>query len=184
LSSLSYQVANVGRPSDALLLARTAVKGADSVPAVRALLLERVAWAAAKAGEVSVALRTLDQVDDVFGARRIGDSEPEWTYWLNQDEVSTMRARVFVELGRPREAGPVLDDVLSRYPAEAARESALYWSWLAEAYAKSGEFDAARDALGTASGFASRVRSVRADNRIELVTARLPENQRPDGVGR
>lgn len=177
LSSLAYQMANVGRPSDALLLARTAVKGADGAPVVRALLLERVAWAAAKSGDALAALRALDRVDNVFGSRRPGDCEPEWTYWLNGDEVDTMRARVLVELGRPQDAGPVLNDVLSRYPASAARESALYWSWLAESYVKSGEIDGAREALDTARQFASHVRSARADDRIEAVSACLPKNR-------
>jgi len=44
LSSLSYQIANVGKAHDAALLARSAVKGAgDASPLVRALLWERVA---------------------------------------------------------------------------------------------------------------------------------------------
>jgi hypothetical protein len=44
LSSLSYQMANIGNPADAALLARSAVKGArNATPIVRALLLERVA---------------------------------------------------------------------------------------------------------------------------------------------
>jgi transcriptional regulator with XRE-family HTH domain len=48
LSSLSYQIANVGKREDALLIARSAVTGAaDATPVVRALLLERLAWAAA-----------------------------------------------------------------------------------------------------------------------------------------
>jgi transcriptional regulator with XRE-family HTH domain len=49
LSSLSYQIANVGRPQDAVLLARSASKGAvNASPVVRALLLERVCWASAR----------------------------------------------------------------------------------------------------------------------------------------
>jgi tetratricopeptide (TPR) repeat protein len=169
LSSLSYQMANAGKSSDALLLARTAAKGADGSPIVRSLLMERVAWAAAKSGEASEALRTLDHVDAVYEARRPGDEEPEWTYWLSRDEVNTMRARVLVEIGRAAEAGPVLTDVLSRYPAEAARESALYWSWLAEAHVKAGEFDEAQVALVTARKFAARVHSHRANTRVAAV---------------
>ncbi|WP_207920275.1 hypothetical protein [Saccharopolyspora aridisoli] len=50
LSSLSYQLANVGKRRDAALLARTAVRGAEGASTVvRALLLERLAWASAKA---------------------------------------------------------------------------------------------------------------------------------------
>ena len=52
LSSLAYQVANIGRPDDAVLLARAAVRGAAGAGGrPRALLLERLAWASARAGD-------------------------------------------------------------------------------------------------------------------------------------
>lgn len=176
LSSLSYQIANVANPTDALLMARTAEHGAhESPPAVKALLLERVAWAAARSRKPDLAARVLDQVDDIFESRSSGDDEPEWVYWLTRDEVDTMRARCAVELGDPNTAERLLVPVLSRYPAQSERESALYWSWLAEAYAKEGELDQARATLGTVRGFAESIRSQRVDDRIaaveELLTA-------------
>jgi hypothetical protein len=65
LSSLSYQLANVGNPADAALLARSAVKGAGTAtPVVRALLLERLAWASARARDGEAVRRALDEVDD------------------------------------------------------------------------------------------------------------------------
>lgn len=172
LSSLSYQIANVGRPDDALLLARTAVKGANgAAPAVRALLLERVAWSAAKSGDADVAARALDEVDDAFESRTDGDGEPEWVYWLDRGEVDTMAARIAVELGRPAEAARLLVPVLESYDATHSRESALYWAFLAEAYVRSGELDAAGNALDRARGFAALVRSPRADDRVQRVQA-------------
>jgi transcriptional regulator with XRE-family HTH domain len=174
-SSLSYQIANVKRPADALLLARSAVKGSNgATPTTQALLLERVAWAAAKAKEARAALRTLDQVDDAYESRSVGDADPEWVYWLNRDEISTMRARVMVELGRPAEAEPLLLEVLSRYPEDSHREQSLYWSWLAEAYARSGELDQAKAALATAGNYADQVNSPRANDRITVVASLLP----------
>lgn len=63
--------------------------------------------------------------------------------------------------------------------ASAARESALYWTWLAEAYLKSAELDGAREALAIARQFASRVRSARADPRIAQGAALMPQTPRP-----
>jgi len=53
ISTLAYQVSNVGNPRDAILLAQSADTGAQrqTTPRVQALLKERVAWASAKAGE-------------------------------------------------------------------------------------------------------------------------------------
>lgn len=170
LSSLSYQLTNTGAERDGLLLARTAAKGAAGASGgVRALLGERVAWAAARCGEEDVARRVLDAVDDAF--EDSGDGDPEWTYWLTRDEIDTMAARVHVQLGRPAEAAGLLAPVLSRYPASSARESALYWAELAEAYGRARELDAAQDALDAARGFAERVNSARANARVNAVQA-------------
>lgn len=117
-------------------------------------------------------LRTpLDQVDDLFEAGGDGGLEPEWVYWVSREEVSVMRVRVMVELQRPREAEELLTDVLTRYPTDLARESALYWSWLAEAYAAAGDYDAARTALGTAGEHASLIHSARANDHLTAVGA-------------
>lgn len=170
LSSLSYQLANTGAERDALLLARTAAKGAtDAAGTVRALLAERVAWAAARCGEEDAARRALDAVDDAFDDG--GNEDPEWTYWLSRDEIDTMAARVHIQLGRPVEAAALLEPVLSRYPVSSARESALYWAELAEAHARACDIDAARQSLGTARGFAERVNSARAGARVAAVEA-------------
>lgn len=168
LSSLSYQLTNTGAARDGLLLARTAVKGANGAATggVRALLTERVAWAAARCGEPDIARRALDAVDEAFDAA--GD-EPEWVYWLNRDEIDTMAARVHVQLGRPADATALLGPVLARYPSSSARESALYWAELAEAHARARNLDAARDALEKAQGFAEKVNSARADARVTAV---------------
>ncbi|WP_249124951.1 helix-turn-helix domain-containing protein [Saccharopolyspora erythraea] len=100
LSSLSYQIATVGDPRDAALLARTAAVGATgATPVVRALLLERVAWASAKSRDVDGTWRALDEVDDAFEER--GADEPEWVYWLDRGEIDVMAGRCMIGLGGP-----------------------------------------------------------------------------------
>jgi hypothetical protein len=118
-------MSNVGNSFDAVLLARTAVKGAaGATPVVRALLLERLAWAQAKAGAEYGTWRTLDAVDDAYKQR--GEDEPEWVYWLNRNEIDVMAGRCLIELGRAREAEPLLSAAITNYPAEHAREIALF----------------------------------------------------------
>jgi len=175
LSCLAYQMTNRGQQlPDAQLLARTAAKGAAAAtPMVRALLLERVAWAAASAGNAEQTARVLDQVDETFDSRRPGDDDPHWVYWLSRDEVDTMRARCAIRLGDPAAAEQLLVPVLARYPADAARECALYWSWLAEAYARAHQTDQAREALGRVLGYAQISGSQRVDDRIAAVEGLL-----------
>jgi transcriptional regulator with XRE-family HTH domain len=175
LSSLSYQMANVGKAHDAVLLARSAVKGAgDSSPVVRALLLERLAWASARSRDHVRTRRVLDAVDDAYESRSPGVAEPEWVYWLDRDEIDVMAGRCLIELGSPNTAAPLLARAISSYDANHAREVALYLSWLAEAYARAGTVDAARHTLARARKIAQGINSARLDLRINQVGSLLP----------
>ncbi|WP_020644859.1 helix-turn-helix domain-containing protein [Amycolatopsis balhimycina] len=170
LSSLAYQMANVGDPADAALLAKTAVKGArDATPVAKTLLLERVAWAGARARDVEGARRALDLVDDTYEERSPGIPEPEWVYWMSRDEIDVMAGRVLIEVGQPVKAAPLLTRAIDAYDAEHAREVALYQTWLAESYARAGELDAAREVIGAARGAAAGINSARLGRRVEEI---------------
>lgn len=174
LSSLSYQVANVGDPADAVLLARSAVKGTEgATPVVRALLWERVAWASARSRDREGALRALDAVDAEHERRSPGVSEPEWVYWLNRAEIDVMAGRCLIELGDPVAAEPLLSAAIAGYQAEHAREVALYRTWLAESYARAGVLDAARETIIDARRAAEEINSARLHARVTEVEGLL-----------
>lgn len=172
LSSLAYQVANVGRPREAALLAATAVRGAEAATGrVRALLLERVAWAYARAGDDRETDRVLAEVDEAFDTAT--DVEPDWVYWLDRGEIDIMAGRVNVELRRPLRAVPLLSAAITEYDQSRAREVGLYETWLAESYAQANELDAAMATLGSAEEKAARVHSARLSARIRYVRRML-----------
>lgn len=116
ISTLSYQIANTGNPRDAAVLARTAYSGAkrQATPKARALLLERIAWAAAKSGDAQDCERSLGAVTDHFsqGPR---DNDPDWIYWLNLEEIDVMAGRCYTELRIPARAEPLLRDAIGQY---------------------------------------------------------------------
>ncbi len=171
LSSLSYQIANIGRRDDALLIARSAVTGApDATPVVRALLAERLAWAAARLNDTETTRRALDAADNAYAERSDGIAEPEWVYWLNRAEIDVMAARCHIELGTPDAAEPLLTRTLAGYNHAHAREVALYQTWLAEGYAKTGDLDAARSTLNRATSTEAHSGSVRLQRRVRAVT--------------
>jgi len=170
LSSMSYQMASMGKAHDAALLARSAVTGAgDASPLVRALLWERVAWASSRSRDCSGTRRALAAVDDAYEERSVGVAEPEWVYWLDRKEIDVMAGRCLIELGDPHAAALLLDRAIDSYDADHVREVALYLSWLAEAYARAGARDAAHDTLARACEFARKTNSVRLDLRIDEV---------------
>ena len=91
ISTLSYQLANTGNPHQAVVLAKTAYAGArhSATATTKALLLDRIAWANAKSGDLNGAERALGQVQETFDRARPVD-DPDWVYWLNQEEIDVM----------------------------------------------------------------------------------------------
>jgi transcriptional regulator with XRE-family HTH domain len=174
LSSVSYIAANVGDPTEAVLLARSAYVGVRRTarPIVRALLLERLAWAHARASEAEAAGRALGAVEDSYRSGQAPD-DPPWTYWLTADEVEIMAGRVWTELHRPLRAVPILERATARYGNDVPRETALYRTWLAEALTQAGEVEAAADTAIRALALASRAGSARTLERIAEIRALL-----------
>lgn len=174
LSTLSYSLANNGRERDAVLLARSAALAGSphAAPLGRALLWDRVAWAHARTGDEQACLRALDAADEAFG-RSPGDEVPEWAYWLDRRELDVMAGRCFTQLDRPVRAEPLLRDAVARYDASHSREVALYRSWLAEAYAKRGDVDAACAETMAVLDALEAVNSARVDDRVTVLRRAL-----------
>lgn len=174
LSSLAYVEANVGDPSRAVLLARSAYAGVrwSGRATVRALVLERLAWACSRAGEEQAAATALGQVEDVYPTPR-PDDDPLWTYWLSPDDVDVMAGRVWTQLGQPSRAVPMLEQATARYGDDVPREAALYRTWLAEALIQAGEVAAAADHAATALRLAWAAHSHRTMDRVAAVRSLL-----------
>jgi hypothetical protein len=142
LGALSHHLLH-DDPHQALLMARTGYTGAstDTSPLTQALLLHRVALAAAHAGqrrEAELALAKAEQVAD----RSYPDREPSWLYWLDTGELQAMTGRCLAAAGRPLRAAPLLADAASR-AGLGTRTAALYAVWLTRSYVELGEVERA-----------------------------------------
>jgi transcriptional regulator with XRE-family HTH domain len=130
-------------PHQALLLARTGYTGActDISPLTQALLLHRVALAAAYTGqrrEAELALFKAEQVAD----RSHPEREPPWLYWLDTGELQAMTGRCLAATGRPLRAAPLLADAAGR-AGLGTRTAALYAVWLTRCHVELGEMERA-----------------------------------------
>jgi hypothetical protein len=179
LSSLAYQVANVSDPKVAVDLARSAYAGARHVatPKTRALLGERVAWAAARAGDVQVADTALLRVEKDYDGQQSADQDPEWVYWLSPEEVEVMAGRVWTQTRRPLRAVPILERAIEGYGDDTGRETALYQSWMAESLEQANEPDRAAAAATKALRLSRQAGSVRADDRVTLLRRKLRKHR-------
>ena len=167
LSTLSYQTANTSDPREAAILARTAYAGAQhhATATVKALLLERVAWADAKSGDLPSCERSLGMVEDEF-ARGPDPSDPDWVYWLNREEVNVMAGRCYTELHRPDRAEPLLRQAIEHYNHSLIRENSLYLSWLCEDYIQLNEIAHAAEIAKHVAQLSEQANSARTDRRL------------------
>ncbi|WP_240139663.1 transcriptional regulator [Streptomyces sp. MUM 178J] len=138
--SLAYQWSNIGREQEGVDLARAALDeaGPDAHPKARALFFDRIAWTHTRARESQPAMRALGEAHEALSAEA-SDDAPQWSYWVSDEELSVMDARVYTELRRPLRAVPLLSSALAGYDATHAREVALYRSWLVVALADANE---------------------------------------------
>lgn len=174
ISTFSYQAANTGNPNEAVVLARTAYQGGrpDATPLGQALLLERVAWSAARSGDLNGCERALGMVEESFSAGR-RDDDPDWLYWLNRQEIDVMAGRCYTELGKPAHAESLLTSAMARYDPALVRENSLYLSWLAEDYVQLGEIEHAAGIALQIAALAARTNSARTDTRLRHLAKQL-----------
>ena len=176
ISTLSYQLANTGKPRQASIFARTAYAGARHTASAttKALLLERIAWADAKLGDLNSCDRSLGLVNENF-SKSAPEDDPDWVYWLSREEIDVMAGRCFTELGQPEKAIPLLRSSIERYDSTHIREISLYQSWLAEDYILLGDIRTAADLAIEVLELGSRANSARTDERLRHLAASLRE---------
>jgi hypothetical protein len=148
---------------------RLARPGASAT--TRTLLLHRVAFAAARAGQRRACEQALAGAERAFERRDPG-ADPPWLYWFNDAELTAMTGRCYAALGRPRLAEPLLRTALAD-PRIRLRARALYAGWLAAAYLDAGDVERACASAGGALLTAVRVGSVRALNQVTVLHPRL-----------
>jgi transcriptional regulator with XRE-family HTH domain len=180
LAQLGYQSLALGQPGVGYAMAACEM-AARATPRVRALLLERRAWAHAVEQDSDAAERDLDAAAH---ALRVADErpDPDWTAWVDETEIGIMTGRCWTVLRRPLRAISALEDALRRYGDDHGRDKSLYLTFLAQAYLDGREVEAARDALRTAMDLATGVGSARPRDRVDQVVRRLEPHRAVAGV--
>ncbi len=141
---LSLQALFAGRPQDAVDAAEAAVRAAGgSPPAVRALAASRLARAHAARGAAGAFRRAAAEAERRLTAAA-QDPGPGWLYWLDAAELAAQDGQSLLDLGEPREAGPLLERALAAQGPVYVRDRALYSARAARARALTGDVDAAR----------------------------------------
>ncbi|GAA3041079.1 Helix-turn-helix domain-containing protein [Actinokineospora globicatena] len=172
LAFLAYVDVSAKRPNIQMAEDSFATAARVATPRVKALLAERKAWTYAVAGDVANTDRSLAVAREALSLPA-DDVEPDWVFWVDEDELDIMAGRCWTELQRPLRAVPLLDKALSRFDPLHARDKSLYQTWLAHSLVDGGEIERAASVLTDSHRLASGVGSVRPLNRVREVSRRL-----------
>ncbi|MGQ0777404.1 MAG: helix-turn-helix domain-containing protein [Pseudonocardiales bacterium] len=103
LQNASMHAGFLGRPHEALQLARSVLESGDRLsPRVKSLFLMRKVRALAQGGD--------EQALKLFGQVRshhedgVRDNDPQWAWWVDERELAWHEGMALADLGRPREA--------------------------------------------------------------------------------
>jgi tetratricopeptide (TPR) repeat protein len=172
LALLAYQAGATGRDSVETAAAAYREAGPHASAGVRALLLQRLAWAHAIRGQITGAVQALQVAGEAVDEHE-GTETPDWAAWADGREQRIITGRCWSELGRPLRAVPILESVLGEYEDSHARDKAMYLTWLAGAYVDAGEVEQAAVTTARALDLAADVASARPAQRVAVVVRRL-----------
>ncbi|GAB3472579.1 hypothetical protein [Actinophytocola sediminis] len=176
MAFLAYQEVSVASPNVELAEASFAAAEKDATPRVRALLLERKAWTYAVAKDRRATERALNAARIAL-QEKSSRQEPDWVFWVDENEIDIMTGRCWAELGHPSKSIPTLEKALMCFDDTHARDKALYATWLAHALIDNKEIERATATTLECIDLAKGVASVRPNNRISGVLHRLREHR-------
>ncbi len=173
LQNASMHAGHLGRPREALHLARSVLESRDRLsPRVKTLFLVRKARALAQGGD-DHALRLFDQARSYYedGVR---DSDPRWAWWVHEHELAWHEGMALVDLERPREAVVKFEQSLEM-TSHQVRGRYLHLGYLLSAQV---QVEAWSDVETTMRQIATMVSDVSSTRTVVLLAAVLAELQR------
>ncbi|MGH3898602.1 MAG: helix-turn-helix domain-containing protein [Pseudonocardiaceae bacterium] len=171
LQNASMHAGHLGRPHEALHLARSVLESQDRLsPRVKTLFLMRKARALAQGGDEQ-ALRLFNQVRSHYedGTR---DSDPKWAWWVNEHELAWHEGVALADLGRPREAVEKFEQSVWLITPHHMRGRYLHLGYLLGAQVKVGAWS---DAEATMRQIGAMVGDVASTRTVVLLVRILSE---------
>ncbi len=171
LQNASMHAGFLGRPHEALQLARSVLESRDRLsPRVKTLFLMRQARALAQGGDEQ-ALRLFGQVHSHY-ADGVRDSDPKWAWWVDEGELAWHEGMALADLGYPREAVGKFEQSVAATAPHQVRSRYLDLGYLLGAQVKVAAWS---DAEATMCQIGAMVGDVASTRAVVLLGRILPE---------
>jgi tetratricopeptide (TPR) repeat protein len=172
----SYLLSSQG---DTAAAARMLADAADQVrgtdPATHAWILARRAEEEAASGDVSAAMRALDQAVTVFDYAPNGPSRP-WTSFFTENRLGSLAVSTYGRVNH-HETDSAAADLLGSLTPSETKVRALVLADLATSAARSGDYDRVQTLTEESAPLATRTEASLAIDRLWEVVELLPEQR-------
>lgn len=172
LQNSSLHVASLGRPHEALEIARSVIEGDYRLsPRVRGLFMTRAARARAQCGDNSVP-QAFPEIRYLF-LDKASNTDPAWTWWLDQRELAWHEAVALLDLGLAGQAADIFADSALLAPSDRPRSRYLLLFYLLQAQLRNKSWAAAKDTLDRVLPLSEQVEYPRATALLRDAVARV-----------
>lgn len=156
----SMHAAAIGRPTEALLIARSVLEQSQELSSrLRSLFLVRKARAFAMGGDES-ALRILEEARTLFYDGTV-PSDPPWAWWIDERELAWQEAMALRDLGYGGRALERFQHSVAAGPSTGVRSQYIHQSYLLRAQAEVGDWSAIEGSAEEMESLISDVASTR-----------------------
>lgn len=178
LQNASMHAAAIGRPQEALAIARSVLAGSGNLSSrLRAMFLIREARALAMTGDDS-SLRLLQLARSLFYEGTIG-TDPAWAWWIDERELAWQEAMAFRDLGATGKALERFAHSAAAGPSTGVRSQYIHQSYLLRAQIEAGEWREVESTVREVSPLIADVASARTVVLLRSVVKQLENGNAP-----
>lgn len=181
LQNASMHAGAMGRPGEALQLARSVLEGGYRLsPRLRALFLTRRARAVAQMGDES-AMEIFQQVRSLF-LEGVNEGDPAWAWWVDERELAWHEAMAQRDLKRPGLAIGEFEHSVEATQKTETRSQYLHRAYLLQAQVDTESWSDVEATITSIVPLAAEVASTRTVVILRNVLARIAARQGVPGA--
>ncbi len=160
LQNMSMHAGYLGRPVEALRIARMALDQHALSPRLEAMFRIREARALALGGDNTTAVHTLARARSLYLAG-VRDDDPSWVWWVSDQELDWQEAMVLADADDWKRAADVFQDSAEAIPHHEIRSRYVHLASLFNAQIRAHAWQDAASTLRRVVSYVDEIRSTR-----------------------
>lgn len=182
MQNMSMHAGHLQRPREALQIARRVLETNKLSPRLEALFRTREARALAQGGAGSEARRVFAQARSLY-LEGVGDSDPAWAWWINDQELAWHEAVINGDLDDWNTAADIFQESIDLTPVREVRRNYNHHASLLDAQTRVGAWSDAECTMGRLMHYVGEVNSSRTAETVLGAISRIDRANSSSGAG-